>query len=419
MRDVACRAVLISAMSTREYVACCDLSSLDSTSAQRQPVRPYVVSIETTPHGAGINTPVCPLAPTITSSTTCLLFIASTTLAATPDDRCARTRTSYMMPLAFLKSVWTQYFPPAPTFTEKNVGDQTGKVFLITGANQGIGYELAKMLYPSGATIYLAGRSEEKTREAIRKIEEALPAPQTPATLKALVIDLADLTSVKRAAQEFTSKEDRLDVLWNNAGIGGAPLGFTTAQNIESHIGTNCVAPQLFTQLLLPQLRKATVDAPKGSVRVVWTGSAMVETHSVQGGIDWAAIESTKTTNSMIDYANSKVGNWFLSIEAEKAFEPYGIYSVVQNPGNLVTQAYRYIPKAAFQLLKALILYEPRYGAYTMAYSGLSGEVQNGEFIWPWGRKARSTRQDIHEAIEKGAAERFWKWCEERNRAYV
>jgi NAD(P)-dependent dehydrogenase (short-subunit alcohol dehydrogenase family) len=324
-----------------------------------------------------------------------------------------------MPSLDFVKAVWTQHYPPAPTFTEKNITPQTGKVFLVTGANQGLGYELAKMLYPTGATIYMASRSEERTLQAIHKIEEAHPDVATPGTLKFLHVDMADLASVKHAAVNFAAQEEKLDILWNNAGIGGAPLGTTTVQSIEGHIGTNCVAPLLFAQLLLPLLRKAATSAPKGSVRVVWTTSLMIDTFSPPGGIDFKAIEAGKTTDSNIDYAASKVGNWFLSHEAAKAWEPYGISSVAQNPGNLNTEAYRYVPGMMRRILQFLFLYETKYGAYTMAYAGFSGEVANGEFIWPWGRNAKSPRVDIHEAIEKGAAERFWKWCEELARPYL
>ncbi|KAF2439373.1 NAD(P)-binding protein [Karstenula rhodostoma CBS 690.94] len=324
-----------------------------------------------------------------------------------------------MPSLDFVKALWTQHFPPAPTFTEKNIPPQKLRVFLITGANQGLGYELAKMLYPTGAKIYMASRSEERTLQAIHKIQEAHLDATTPGTLIFLHVDMADLPSVKQAAIKFAAQEEKLDVLWNNAGIGGAPLGTTTAQNIEGHIGTNCVAPLLFTQLLLPLLRKAATSAPKGSVRVVWTGSLMVDTFSPPNGIDFKAIEAGKTTNSNIDYAASKTGNWFLSHEAAKAWEPYGISSVVQNPGNLNTEAYRYVPAVMRKILQTLLLYETKYGAYTMAYAGLSEEVVNGEYVWPWGRKGKSPRADIHEAIEKGAAEKFWTWCEEKAKPYL
>lgn len=324
-----------------------------------------------------------------------------------------------MPSLDFVKAIWTQHFPPAPNYTEKNIASQEGRIFLITGANQGLGYELAKLLYPTGAKIYMASRSEERTLQAIQKIQEAHSETVTPGTLKFLHVDMADLTSVKSAAIKFASQEERLDVLWNNAGIGAAPLGSTTAQNLECHIGTNCVAPWLFTQLLLPQLQRAAKSAPEGQVRIVWTSSLMVDTFAPPGGIDFKTIDAGKTTDSNVDYANSKVGHWFISHEAARAWKSYGISSVVQNPGNLNTEAYRYVPGMLRKFLQTFLLYETKYGAYTMAYAGLSEEVVSGDYVWPWGRKGRSPRTDIHEAIGKGASEKFWAWCEERAKPYL
>lgn len=63
---------------------------------------------------------------------------------------------------------WTQIFPPAPTFGEKDVGFKKGKVFLVTGGNQGVGFELCKMLRGTGATVYIASRSKVSLNVAIR-----------------------------------------------------------------------------------------------------------------------------------------------------------------------------------------------------------------------------------------------------------
>ena len=54
----------------------------------------------------------------------------------------------------------TQLYPPPPSFTEKDVPSQKGKVFIVTGGNNDVGFELIKQLYPSGATIYMASRSK-------------------------------------------------------------------------------------------------------------------------------------------------------------------------------------------------------------------------------------------------------------------
>lgn len=57
-------------------------------------------------------------------------------------------------------SLYTQWFPPKPTLTEENVPSQHGRVFIVTGGNAGVGFELCKILYGTGATIYMASRSE-------------------------------------------------------------------------------------------------------------------------------------------------------------------------------------------------------------------------------------------------------------------
>jgi 5,10-methylene-tetrahydrofolate dehydrogenase/methenyl tetrahydrofolate cyclohydrolase len=58
---------------------------------------------------------------------------------------------------------WTQYYPPKPTFTEKNLPSLRGKVFLITGGSAGLGRELSKMLYNSGGTVYITARTEVRS----------------------------------------------------------------------------------------------------------------------------------------------------------------------------------------------------------------------------------------------------------------
>ncbi|KAF2500919.1 NAD(P)-binding protein [Lophium mytilinum] len=325
--------------------------------------------------------------------------------------------------MGLYRAAYSQLFPPKPTFTEKDIpaGSQVGKVFLITGANQGIGFELVKLLYHSGATIYLAGRSVERLNEAIEIITSISPAPEIPAVLKPLLLDLNDLAAVKTSATAFAAQESRLDVLWNNAGIGGAPIGTTTKQGIEGHIGVNCVGPLLFTQLLYPLLQAAAKSSAKGSVRVVWTSSPIVDMGAPKGGIDFKSIDSGKTMNSNRDYSCSKVGNWFLADEGAKRWGKDGIVSVVENPGNLNTSAYRYQSGFMMFFVKP-ILSEPKFGGYTMLYAGFTGDVgleSNGAYIWPFGRKIRNVREDIYQAIEEGKASEFWDWCEKKFEAYV
>ena len=322
--------------------------------------------------------------------------------------------------------LWQQWFPAKPTFTEDNVpsGSQVGKVFIITGANQGIGLELVKMLYPTGATIYLAGRSQERIEAAIERVLASQKhIPSTPATLKYLHLDLNDLSTIKASAAQFSAQEEKLDILWNNAGIGGNPVGTTTKQNIEGHIGVNCVAPLLFTQELLPKLQNAAKNAPLGSVRIIWTSSLMVESHSPPSGVDFSSIEAPATQDPKRDYAISKAGNVFLAMEAAKQWGKHGIVSVAQNPGNLNTNIYEHQPALLMLFVRSALLYAPKFGAYTMLFSGFAPEVglegNNGGYVRPFGVLAPNGRQDVYGAVREGKAGLFWEWCERKYRPFV
>ena len=100
-------------------------------------------------------------------------------------------------------------------FTAADVADQIGKCFLVTGANTGIGLEVARVLAARGARVLLACRDEGKALAAIADIRAGCPT----ANLAFVPLDLADLASVRRAF-EIVAAEPRLDVLVNNAGFG-------------------------------------------------------------------------------------------------------------------------------------------------------------------------------------------------------
>ena len=119
-----------------------------------------------------------------------------------------------------------QFFPPSATFTDKHAGDQGGRVFLITGGNSGLGFELAKMLYGLNATVYIASRSVKKTEAAIQMIRTEV---RTKAgRVEGLKLDLENLVSIRQSAHDFLAREERLDVLVHNAGIMVPPAGSKT-----------------------------------------------------------------------------------------------------------------------------------------------------------------------------------------------
>lgn len=321
---------------------------------------------------------------------------------------------------------WTQLFPPAPTLTEANLRSQTGKVFIVTGGNNGIGFELAKILYGKGGTVYITGRSLQKVSTAIARIEEEYQDHAGKGHLKSLVFDLADLMTIAGAIDMFTRQETRLDVLFNNAGIAQVAPGSVSAQGHEAHMGTNCLGPFLFTKLLTPILIKTAEAAPEGSVRVVFASSSIVEM-APPGGLDLAELQQGKHSKDKArNYAASKVGNWFLAAQCDKRLREHGIICLTQNPGNLKTDSWNNVP--VLKTLFSPLMQEAIFGAYTNLWCGFSEDVtvsDGGRYAIPWGRWHPNPRGDIVESLRDkaeggtGVAAEFEEWCEKETAPYV
>lgn len=198
----------------------------------------------------------------------------------------------------------------------------------MTGASSGIGEQLAQILYQKNAKVYVAARSQEKANKAIEQIK--VKAPDSNGEVRFLHLDLDDLTTIKASADAFLSENDRLDVLWNNAGVMIPPQGSKTKQGYEKQLGTNNVAPFLFTKLLLPTLAKTASTAPKDSVRVVWVSSSAAELSIVpKGGVDLENLDYKVDKGPWVKYGVSKAGNVLHASELAKRAGTEGIISVV------------------------------------------------------------------------------------------
>jgi len=198
---------------------------------------------------------------------------------------------------------------------------------MVTGGSSGIGKELANILYAHDAKVYLAARSSEKATSTINEIKKA--HLNSKGELVFLKLDLDDLSTIKASAQEFLDKETRLDVLWNNAGVMIPPQGSKTKQDYELQLGTNNVAPFLFTKLLIPILEKTAKEAPAGSVRVVWVASSAAERFSPEGGVDMSNLDCNKDQSAWHKYGVSKAGNILQATEFAKRYKNTGIVSIV------------------------------------------------------------------------------------------
>ncbi|HEX3931960.1 MAG TPA: oxidoreductase [Nocardioides sp.] len=134
------------------------------------------------------------------------------------------------------------------TWTVSEIPAQTGRTVLVTGVSLGgIGHHTALELARAGARVVLAGRNPDRLAEA----EDAVREQVASADLARLVVDLASLGSVRRAAEELA---EPLDILVNNAGVMAPPYS-ATEDGFESQLATNHLGPFLLTGLLLPRVR--------------------------------------------------------------------------------------------------------------------------------------------------------------------
>ncbi|KAE8334390.1 hypothetical protein BDV24DRAFT_170238 [Aspergillus arachidicola] len=309
--------------------------------------------------------------------------------------------------------IYSSIRPPAPFLTEANLQDQTGKVFVVTGASGGVGKCLASILYQHNAKVYIAARSEKKSKEAISDIQARYPSSN--GCLEYLRLDLADLDGVKDAAEEILRKETRLDVLWNNAGVMVPPRGSKTIQGYELQFGVNNMGPFLFTRLLYPLLKATSDMAPEHSVRIIWVSSSAVDI-APSPAIDLSAMENDHE-DSWIRYARSKSGNILHAVEFARRHDTDAIINLSLNPGNLITDLQRTLPGWQKYLWKK-IAYEPKFGAYTELYAGLSTDISpanNGGWVAPFGRLMQC-RQDL---LDPELGKRFWEWSENQISPYL
>ncbi len=201
--------------------------------------------------------------------------------------------------------------------------DLTGKVFLVTGATEGIGKAAVTHFAKRGATVTLIGRNKEKTERVV----DELKAASGNHNLDCLICDLSRLADVRRAAEDFKAKHGRLDVLVNNAGatfkspvIGPDGFELTFALNHLSHF-------QL-THSLFDLIRQTP------GARVVSTSSGM----QARGALDLQKTPTSLEGPGWRAYATSKLANILFTKELQRRLEGTTATANCFEPGTVRTQ---------------------------------------------------------------------------------
>jgi len=230
----------------------------------------------------------------------------------------------------------------------------------VTGANTGIGRETALALAERGGRVFIASRSEQKTRPVVDEIAARNGAD----AVKFLTLDLGDLASVRACADEFLRTGEPLHCLINNAGLAGA-RGITDS-GFELAFGTNHVGPFLLTGLLLDRLRES---APARIVNVSSIG------HYKASGIDYEAVHrQTKSRTGFPEYCVSKLANVLHAQELARRLDGTGVTTYSLHPGAVASDVWRRVPWPIRPLMTRNML-SPAEGAKTSLYCATSPDV--------------------------------------------
>ncbi|KAG1685678.1 hypothetical protein DVH05_007802 [Phytophthora capsici] len=297
------------------------------------------------------------------------------------------------------------------------IPSQKGKTVIVTGANSGIGYETALELARKGAHVILACRNEARGKEAEEKLREALGS-SVAGSVEFQMLDVSNLGSVQKFADEFKATHDRLDLLINNAGVMAVPFS-KTVDGYERQFATNHLGHFALTALLLPLLKAST---PSRIVNVSslahWTTS--LDRFTSGSHIMYADENGYSPSNV---YGETKLCNLLFTFELArrlKAQSVSGVGVVACHPGFTATNLMSppsseggWLSRSFWRVAGLLpVLQDAPTGALPTLYAATGSDVDSGDFYGPgnyfqiWGAPKRVQPKET--ANDQAAADNLW-----------
>ncbi len=223
------------------------------------------------------------------------------------------------------------------------------KTALVTGANTGIGKEIALSFASKGIKVFIASRSYDRTLPVIQAIKKLYGTHKC----KWLSLDLESMKSIDRCADSFFEQSVSLDYLVNNAGFAGS-RGLTK-EGFELAFGVNYFGHYVLTRRLECALIRSK------NARVVNVSSKV---HSIVKKLDFASLRKpTKSLSGINEYAVSKLANILFTSELHRRYARLGISSFAVHPGLVDTDIWRTLPFFLRPILKLKGMLIPEEGA--------------------------------------------------------
>jgi NAD(P)-dependent dehydrogenase (short-subunit alcohol dehydrogenase family) len=297
---------------------------------------------------------------------------------------------------------------PVSNWSIERLDDLTGKRYLITGGNSGIGYEAAVHLRRANADVLIACRSKAKGADAVARLNQVPSA----GAVQLVELDLASVESIRSANEAIRQHTDGLDGIVNNAGIMQTPQQ-QTADGFELQFGTNHLG-----HFLLNHLAFDLVAARSG--RIVPVSSVA---HRGARGINFDDPMFTDDYSPTTAYSQSKLANLMYGLELARRLDAAGseVMSVSAHPGYSATNLQSTGPTGFFKLLykatNALMAQSPTLGALPEVLAVAGTEARNGAYYGP--TRFGDSRGPVGEshisdaAKDQPAAARLWALSEE------
>jgi len=271
-----------------------------------------------------------------------------------------------------------------------------GKTVLITGGTSGIGKATATALAAMGARVVVTGRNEERGERAVEEIRR-----ESGGEVSLMLADLAVQADVRRLAEEFQERHDRLDVLVNNAGVVQSERT-ETPDGIETTLAVNHLAPFLLTNLLLDLLKKS---APSRVITVASEAERWAK-------MDLDDLQSRRKYRGMQVYGMTKLANIMFTFELAERLRGTGVAANCIHPGAVNTRFgtnNRGIMTLLFRAFKPFMR-SPEQGADTVIYLASSPDVEGMTGKYLSDRKL-ITASDM--AYDEDLREKLWEISEE------
>ncbi len=287
-------------------------------------------------------------------------------------------------------------------WTTADIPDQQGKVVVITGADSGIGFEAARVLAEKNATVIAAARNQNKGEKAVQKIKDRFK----DADVTLMLIDLASLDSVKKFAEVFKKKYERLDILINNAGVMVPPYS-KTEEGFELQFGVNHLGHFALTALLF-DLIKTTPNS-----RIVNVSS---NAHKM-GNINFEDLNWEKRKyKASRAYGDSKLANLYFTYELSDRMKKNDLQVKVTaaHPGWTATNLQRH--SSIMEFMNKIFAMSVEKGTLPILRAAVDKNADCGDFFGPDGFMEMTgypARVDSNKlSHNKELAEKLWEVSE-------